>query len=88
MKVVNIDGQNLHIFWTTWGIDEEKDLEEKDVTYDNIKSHKKSGLYPLYRRYIIGKTTGGQINFFSLLRFNELLNLILVLQWRAGKTEF
>ena len=20
MKIVNIDGENLHIFWTTWGI--------------------------------------------------------------------
>ena len=31
----------------------------KDVTYDNIKSHKKRGLHPLPRRYIVGKTFGG-----------------------------
>ena len=31
----------------------------KDVTYDNIKSHKKPGLHPLSRRYIFGKTIGG-----------------------------
>ena len=31
----------------------------KDVTYDNIKSHKKPGIQPLSRRYIFGKTTGG-----------------------------
>ena len=31
----------------------------KDVTYDNIKSHKKAGFRPLFRSYIFGKTTGG-----------------------------
>ena len=29
----------------------------KDVTYDNIKSHKKSGFHLLYRRYIFRKAT-------------------------------
>ena len=29
----------------------------KDVTYDNIKSHKK--LHPLYKRHIFGKPQGG-----------------------------
>ena len=28
------------------------------MSYDNIKSHKKTGLHPLSRRYIFGKTTG------------------------------
>ena len=30
----------------------------KDVTYDNIKSRKKTGFHPLSRRYILEKTTG------------------------------
>ena len=30
----------------------------KVVTYNNIKSHKKPGLYPLCRRHVFGKTTG------------------------------
>ena len=30
----------------------------KDVTYDNIKNHKKPGLHPLSRRQTFGKTTG------------------------------
>ena len=30
----------------------------KYVIYDNIKSHKKTGFHPLFRRYICGKTTG------------------------------
>ena len=29
------------------------------MTYDNIKSHKKGGFYPLTRKHIFGKTTGG-----------------------------
>ena len=32
---------------------------KKDVAYDNIKSHKKSGFHPLYKNHIIGKSTGG-----------------------------
>ena len=36
-----------------------KEIFRKDVTYDNIKSHKKPGLNPLSRSYIFGKTTGG-----------------------------
>ena len=49
---------------------------QKNVTYDNIKSHKKPGLHPLSRRYIFGKTTGGvkgaQIDLSaSILRVNK-----------------
>ena len=43
----------------------------EDVTYDNIKSHQKPGLYSLSRRYIFGKTTGlVQIESHSHLRVN------------------
>ena len=37
----------------------------EDVPYDNIKSHKKTGFHPPFRRYIFRKTTGergGQIH--------------------------
>ena len=44
MKIANIDRDEIF---------------RKDVTYDNIKSHKKPGFQPLLRRYIYGKTTGG-----------------------------
>ena len=54
MKILNIDGENLQIFWTTWGI--LMNFSGK-MTYDNIKNHKKkqgftlsledTGLYPL-----------------------------------------
>ena len=55
MKIVNIDGGKSSYLL--------KDLRNfnkmfrKDVTYDNIKSHKKKELHPLSRRYIYGKTT-------------------------------
>ena len=39
MKVSNIEREIIHIFWASWGISME--FSEKDVTYDNIKSHKK-----------------------------------------------
>ena len=28
----------------------------QDVTYDDIKSHKKTGIHPVYQRYTFGKT--------------------------------
>ena len=31
----------------------------KNVTYDNIRSHRKSGLHPLFRKHSFGKTTWG-----------------------------
>ena len=57
MKIVNIDRENLHIFWRTWGILNE--MFRTSVTFGNTKSHKKAELHPLSRRYIFGKTTGG-----------------------------
>ena len=36
------------------------DIFRKDVTYDYIKSHKKPGFHPLFRKYIFQKTTGGE----------------------------
>ena len=35
------------------------EIFRKDVNCDNIKSHKKPGFHPLFRRYIFWKTTGG-----------------------------
>ena len=32
------------------------EIFRKDVTYDNIKSHKKVGSHPLFKRYIFRKT--------------------------------
>ena len=65
----------------------------KDVPYDNVKSHKKLGFHPLFRRYIFQKTTvEGQLtppailglnchqyfNFLSYLKYAEhVLNILL-----------
>ena len=35
------------------------EIFRKDMTYDNIKSHKKPGFNPLCRRYIFRKAAGG-----------------------------
>ena len=38
------------------------------MAYDSIKSHKKAGFHPLFRKYIFGKTTGeGQIEPLPVL---------------------
>ena len=54
MKIVNIDGENLHSLGMTMN-----ETFRKDRTYDNIKSHEKAEFHHLSRRYILGKTTGG-----------------------------
>ena len=58
MKIVIIEEENLNIFFRNFD-----EIFRKDVAYDNIKSHKKGGLYRLSKKYIFGKTTeGGQSN--------------------------
>ena len=42
----------------------------KDVTYNSIKSRKKTGLHPLSRRYIFGKITGE--GFKMVLQFCQV----------------
>ena len=50
------------------------EIFRKDVTYDNIKCHKKLEFHPLCRRYIFRKTTGeGQIDSPSRFRVKSLL---------------
>ena len=51
MKIVNFEGEN---FLTNL-----RNFNEFQLTYDNIKSHKKAGLHPLFRKHIFGKTTQG-----------------------------
>ena len=53
IKTVNIEGESLHIFWTTWGIL----ILRKDVAYEKIKSLQKAGFDPLSRKHILIKTT-------------------------------
>ena len=62
MNVVNFEEENLqenHLNDLT----NFNKIFRKNVAYDNINSHQKAGFYPLFRKYIFGKTTGGgQIN--------------------------
>ena len=51
MKIVNIDKENLYIFWLN-DLRNFKEILKKDVTYDIIKSYKKAGLHRVSRRCI------------------------------------
>ena len=48
--VVNIEWENLHIFWTTWGTS----IKLSGKTWLNIKSHTKNKAYALSRIYKFG----------------------------------
>ena len=50
----------------------------KDVTYDNIKSHKKTGCYRISEEHIFGKTKreGGKLTSPSLFRVNINLKCV------------
>ena len=57
MKIANmLTGK---IFISSEQLEEFQSNFKNDVTYGNIKTHKKTGFHPLIRRYIFGKTTGG-----------------------------
>ena len=53
IKIADIDGENLLNVSGNFN-----EIFRKDVNYDNIKSHKKTGLHPVSRTCIFGKTTG------------------------------
>ena len=53
MKVANIDIEILHKFLND--LTNFSEIFRKDVTYDNIKSCKKTGFHPLFKTYIFQK---------------------------------
>ena len=62
MKIGNIDREILHIFWTTWELQwkfQKRCDFQKRISEKNIKSHKNPVFHSFFRRYILGKTTGG-----------------------------
>ena len=61
MKLVNIE-EYSHLLNDLRNINE---IFRRDVTYDNIKSHKRAGPHHLSEKYLFEKTTGeGQIKGF------------------------
>ena len=69
MKIINADEENLEELNKLRNFNE---IFRKDVTYDDIKSNKKSGLNLLSRRHVFGKTTGGvKLTALSLLRIKK-----------------
>ena len=52
MEIANIDRENLQVLRDLRNF---KEIFRKDIAYNDIKSHKKSGFLLLFRRYIFGK---------------------------------
>ena len=63
MKIVNIDNENFHIFWKMWQIYE---VFWKDVTYDDIKRHKKQCFTPYLEELVLEKIQRGQTDSIPL----------------------
>ena len=55
MKIVNIEEENIHIFWTTWG--NQIKFFRKDVPNDNIERHKKTESHPVSEKCIFWSPT-------------------------------
>ena len=67
MKIINIE-EKIFIF------SERLNLSGKNIIYDNIKSHKKAELYPLYIKWNFGKTIV-EVELTSSPLFLELIML-------------
>ena len=67
MKIINIE-EKIFIF------SERLNLSGKNLIYDNIKSHKKTELYPLYIKCNFGKTIV-EVELTSSPLFLELILL-------------
>ena len=52
MEIDNIDRENLQVLKD---LRDFKEIFRKDLAYNDIKSHKKPGFLPLFRRYIFGE---------------------------------
>ena len=63
MKRVNFDGENLHIFWTTWGT--------------SMKFSGRKWLKWLSGRQIFGKTTGAGNSMATVKKFNQISSSIV-----------
>ena len=60
MKIANIEGENHHNL-----LNDLKNFNEnfrKDMTFDNIKNHKKLGLLPLSSRTTFGNQRGVKLS--------------------------
>ena len=56
MKTVNIEKENLHIEFRNFN-----EILRKDITCNNIKSHKKQGFILSLKNTFLEKAQGGQI---------------------------
>ena len=56
IKLFDCLKQNIQTKRTSERVDEFQWGFQEDVTYDNIKSHKRPGLHPFSEKYIFGKS--------------------------------
>ena len=66
VNVLNVAEENF-----SYLLNNSKNFNEifrKNVTSDYIKSHKTTGLHPLFKRYIFGKTTGRGVKLTQLFK--------------------
>ena len=79
MKMANIDRESLHIFWTNFN-----EIFRKDVTYDDITSHKSQSFTLSLKNTFLEKPQGGQIlkepqgDPLNLFRVNEIIWLVIM----------
>ena len=85
MKIANTDRESLHI------LRELKKFNEnfrRDVTYNNMKSHKKARFHPNFRIYIFGKTTGWGVKLPHPPAFLWLSSIFVVCSQKTSPFEF
>ena len=82
IKIVNVDGENLHIFWTAWGI-ATKFSEKMWFMIILLKVTKKPGLHPHSKRGILEKPQAWvELNPSYLKVKNATFSLI---HWQKSK---
>ena len=71
MKIANIDKESLQVLKEQWNF---KERFRKNIADNDIKSYKKSGFHPLFRRYIFEKTTEVEVKLIpqSFQRYTDL----------------
>ena len=83
MKIVNIDKESLQVLQE---LRKFKEFFRKDMAFNNIKSHKKPGFYPLSRRYIFGKTAEIEVKLIPHL-YTHVVIICHLMKEKFGITE-
>ena len=86
MKIANTDRESFHILKE---LNKFNENFRRDVTYNNIKSHKKARFHPNFRIYIFGKTKGWGVKLPNRgLAFLWLSSIFVVCNQKTSPFEF